>query len=73
MIFKRMREDDEADVAPDGRAGGQARPAKGEEHGGTRREVTVIGAGARLEGNVVSAGSSGSTARSRGRSTPRAT
>lgn len=36
-------------------------------------EVTIVGTGARLEGNVVSAGNLRSTARSRVRSTPTAT
>ncbi len=55
MIFK--REDDEADVArttvPEGRPDQRRERNMAEQDA----EVTVIGAGARLEGNVVSAGS----------------
>ena len=43
------------------------------DQGGQGGEVTIVGQGAKLEGTVVSAGSLGSTGRSRGRSTPRVT
>ncbi|MGZ8631671.1 MAG: bactofilin family protein [Actinomycetota bacterium] len=61
MIFK--RDEDEADpvaaTAPGSDTGDRARPKTMDQGGGmadNNGEVTIVGAGARLEGNVVSAG-----------------
>jgi cytoskeletal protein CcmA (bactofilin family) len=55
MIFK--RDEDEPDEAPQGTP--ERRPERREERKMAEQndEVTIVGAGARLEGNVVSAGS----------------
>jgi cytoskeletal protein CcmA (bactofilin family) len=60
MIFRRDDDDPIAATAPDAADVEHSRRTRAREHGGdmaeNNGEVTIVGAGARLEGNVVSAG-----------------